>query len=187
MKRISAGREVTPGKGPAPWSRRLSGLYVLLSALSAFILIDRSLPLRSAACAVSNATEMRVNISGSSTSRKVYTHWTLVTLKNGMRFQTEASAGLFPRGDTVDVEMTRFRKEVVRYRNRIGRTIDWNEVEGSKPEYLLYAAGTIVCGLLLLWPGWRVETRWLMNAILAILLVAWMVTLFGTGMMKSFY
>lgn len=187
MKRISAGQDVTPDRGSTPWSRRLTGVYILLSVFSAFILLDGSLPLRSEACVVSNATEMRVNISGSSTSRKVYTHWALVTFKNGMRFQTKASAGLFPRGDTVDVEMTRFRKEVVRYRNRSGRTIAWYEVEGSKPEYLLYAAGTMLCGLLLLWPGWRAETRWLLNAILAILLVAWMVTLFGTGMMKSFY
>lgn len=160
---------------------------MLLSVLSAFILLDGSLPFRSEAGVVSNAVEMRVDISGSSTSRKVYTHWALVTFTNGIRFQTEASAGWFRQGDTVDVQRTRLRKEVVRYRCRSARTIDWNEVEGSKPEYLLYAAGTMLCGLLLLWPGWRMETRWLLNAILAILLVAWMVTLFGTGVMKSFY
>ena len=166
------------------WTKSLYAVYVLLLIASTYVIVDALLPTQIVSSQVEATSELEVNTSGR--RNRAQTHWTLVTLRNGIRFQTENRARDFPNGDTVDVEVTSFRNEVLSFKLRKAIGQYWRQVEGANKEYLAFPASICLCSLLLLLPFWSEEKRMLLTAILGVMLVAWTLTLIGTGGMKSF-
>lgn len=149
-------------------------------------MVDAFLPLRTLSARVQQAYEMRVNISSKNDPRPTYAYWTLVKLDNGMTFQTENRAAAFLIGETMDIQVTGMRSSVVRYKPPNNGRYGWNEVEGANKEFLAFPALVAGLALLLLIPWWSLENRWLLHVLIGLVLVAWLLTLLGTGGMRSF-
>ena len=159
----------------------------MLFFTSSYVLIDALLPLRTFTARIEEAHETSVNVSSEYDARAIYSYWTVVKLDNGVTFQTENGEADFPSGETMEVEVTALRNEVVRYKPPNNGRFGWNEVEGANKEYLAFPAAVATLALLLLIPGWSLENRWLMHGLVVLILVAWMLTLLGTGVMRSLW
>lgn len=172
------------------WQRHLYWVYVILLITSAYVLTDAMLPTQVLSAHVQEANEMTVNVSSRSPRHyrtpPTYTHWSLVKLDNGIAFQTENGASAFPIGETMELEVTRLSRNVVRYKPPNNGRYGWNEVESANKEFLAFPALVAGLALLLLAPWWSLENRWLLHGLMGLVLVAWLLTLIGTGVMKSF-
>ncbi len=178
---------IDPAHWTIRWQRHLYGVYALLLIASGYVLIDALLPLRTISARIEEAHEMSVNVSSEYDTHANYSYWTLVKLDNGVTFQTENGASEFPTGGTMDVEVTALRNEVVRYKPPNNGRSGWYEVEGANREYLAFPAAVVILALLLLIPWWSLENRWLLHGIMVLVLVAWLLTLLGTGVMRSLW
>lgn len=158
----------------------------MLLIASGYVLIDALLPLRTIAARIVEANEMSVNLSRKHDARPTYTHWTAVELDNGIAFQTENGASAFPIGERMEVEVSRLRSCVVRYKPPNNGRFGWNEVESANEEFLAFPALIAGLALLLLMPWWSLENRWLMHGLMGLVLVAWLLTLIGTGVITAF-
>jgi hypothetical protein len=181
---------IGPAHWTVRWQRHLYWVYAMLLIASGYVLTDAMLPTQVLSARVQEASEMTVNLSSRSRrhyrTRPTYTHWSLVKLDNGIAFQTENGASAFPIGGTMEVEVTALAKNVVRYKLPNYERFGWNEVEGANKEFLAFPVLVAGLALLLLAPWWSLENRWLMHGLMILVLVAWLLTLIGTGVMKAF-
>lgn len=168
------------------WDPHLRWLYVLLLLASGYVVLDALLPTRVLSSRVVDAEELKVNVSSRRSAHANYVYWTVVSLDNGISFQTQNGASGFPIGSGIQVEVTRIRERVVRYQPPGNGRYGWNEVEAANKEFLAFPALAAVLSLLLLLPWWSMENRWLLNGLLILVLGAWLLTMVGTSVMTAF-
>lgn len=170
----------------AHWNGRLRWLYLLLLLLSIYVIADTLLPTRKLTLRIEDASEIRVRNGSRRGTQGTHGLWAVVSLEKGIRFQTENGASAFPIGDRMDVEVTPMGHNVVRYFPPHNGRYGWAELAGANKEYLAFPVLVAGLTLLLFIPRWSLWNRLMLNGLVVVALAAWLITLIGTGVLKTF-
>lgn len=153
---------------------------LLLALVMGAVVLDKHLDPRIESAAVQEAVQHKVNIR--SRYQRGSTYWVVLKMDNGRKFQTERMAKAFPVGTVLQLRVGALLGGVTAYRMD-GDIHRWVSVEAEKEEFKPMPYAVLLLSIVLLAPWWKVETRWVMQAIQLTILVAWALMLIGTGVL----
>lgn len=153
---------------------------LLLALVMGAVVLDKHLEPRIENAAVQEAVQHKVSIR--SRYQRGITYWVVLKMDNGRKFQTERMATAFPVGTVLQLRVGALLGGVKAY--RMDRDIHrWVSVEAEKEEFKPMPYAVLLLSIVLLAPWWKLETRWVMQAIQLTILVAWALMLIGTGVL----
>ncbi len=177
MKRVGYNRSGDKGVKHIR-AARLGWVYLVLMIAMAMVITDRHLLPDMAISTITAAEQTKVETrSGGHTT---ITYWTVVDLSDGTRFQTQAVAGVFPIGDTLEVRQSALFGHTTAYRN-LRRGGSWVVLEASEEGFEGFPYLVLACCLLLLMPWWSEDNRLFLMGVLGVTAVAWIIMMLGTG------
>ena len=86
----------------------------------------------------------------------------------------------------MEVQLSRILDQPMSYQNDSKGNGSWSTVDMYKSDFRPFPFAALLLSVLLLLPFWQAEVRLIMQALLVVVLVAWLFMLFGTGAMARF-
>ncbi len=175
IERYGPGRSRRPNRKEDPPENegRIRWFYPVLALIMAVIIVDRLLPEKAI------ITEVKERHDHSTRSHTI----TVVETADGSSFQTLKSPGNFRPGGWIELRNTPILGNTVSF-----RLFDcdhcWHGVEAESSEYRPLPYLVLIGAVLLLFSGWKTETRWLIKGLMLMALFAWLLILLATGVFK---
>jgi hypothetical protein len=172
-----------PASGRVPLSKDpLRWLYPALIAGMSIVLLDRHLAPERVESKVVEVEQFDVNTSSSrfqSTS-----HWVVVILEDGTRFQTKRTQYRFPDHIPLVIEKSALFGRVLRYQRPTVDTNEWALLEEEDEDFRPLPYLILAVSFLLLLPWWSLEYRYIGKGLLLVMVLSWTFILIGTGILK---
>jgi hypothetical protein len=159
-------------------------IYTLILVAGSLVFLDGSLVPDSLRSQVDHVKTYTVNTS--TRSARSSTEWSVVTMEDGSRFQTNRPGSSFPKGTRLTMESGRIFGGVQRYWAEGEDPRSPHDVEASTRDLnmILFSGLSCVLAILLFVPLWSWENRWFLRIALGIAMGAWAISVFATGWLR---
>ncbi|MCB9183655.1 MAG: hypothetical protein H6591_07030 [Flavobacteriales bacterium] len=155
-------------------------LYSVVIAAGLISILDMYLPAIRARSVITRVTEFG-SFEGSENGTGRMRYWSSIDLDNGSNIWTQRTANNFAVGDSMDLDLSAVLRHVVRYRGPGTTARSWFDTEGANKDYRPFPFAVVLFALLLFYPNWSIESRMLLRGVLAVTLIAWLITMAATG------